>query len=148
MRPEASVSGTRWTRCTPDSNLSLANTPRPRTSATISLKPPFVPSLSERISVFQPCVGGITFVHAEKVPGEQRGFVAAGTRADFEDRIVIVHRILWQQSETNLLCQGFLAFLQFAPFVVRKFAHLRVRAGIIDQRGKLERFRCRCRDRL
>ena len=30
MRPCASVSGTRWTRCTPDSNFSRANGPRPR----------------------------------------------------------------------------------------------------------------------
>ena len=37
MRPEASVSGTRWTRCTPDSNLSLAKAPRPLISAMISL---------------------------------------------------------------------------------------------------------------
>ena len=37
MRPEASVSGTRCTRCTPDSNFSLAKAPRPRISAMISL---------------------------------------------------------------------------------------------------------------
>ena len=56
MRPEASVSGTRCTRCTPDSNLSLAKAPRPRTSAMTSLKPPLVPSLTEMISTFQPCL--------------------------------------------------------------------------------------------
>ena len=37
MRPPASVSGTRCTRCTPDSNLSLENTPLPETVAMISL---------------------------------------------------------------------------------------------------------------
>ena len=37
MRPEPSVSGTRCTRCTPDSNFSLAKAPRPRISAMISL---------------------------------------------------------------------------------------------------------------
>ncbi len=37
MRPCASVSGTRCTRCTPDSNFSLANGPRPLISAMISL---------------------------------------------------------------------------------------------------------------
>ena len=37
MRPPASVSGTRWTRCTPDSNFSFENTPRPDTVAMISL---------------------------------------------------------------------------------------------------------------
>ena len=37
MRPDASVAGTRWTRCTPDSNFSLAKTPLPDTLAMISL---------------------------------------------------------------------------------------------------------------
>ena len=37
MRPPASVSGTRCTRWTPDSNFSRENTPRPETVAMISL---------------------------------------------------------------------------------------------------------------
>ena len=40
MRPTDSVTGTRWTRWTPLSNLSLAKTPAPVTLATTSLKPP------------------------------------------------------------------------------------------------------------
>jgi hypothetical protein len=37
MRPPASVTGMRCTRCTPDSYLSRANTPLPEMEATISL---------------------------------------------------------------------------------------------------------------
>ena len=37
MRPWFSVSGTRCTRCTPDSNFIRANTPLPVMLATISL---------------------------------------------------------------------------------------------------------------
>ena len=37
MRPLASVAGTRCTRCTPNSNLSRANTPLPEIEAMISL---------------------------------------------------------------------------------------------------------------
>ena len=37
MRPCASVAGTRCTRCTPDSNFSRANTPRPEMVAIASL---------------------------------------------------------------------------------------------------------------
>ena len=55
MRPCVSVSGTRCTRCTPDSNFSLAKAPRPFTSAMISLKPPTVPSEAEITSTLQPC---------------------------------------------------------------------------------------------
>ena len=54
MRPLASVSGTRWTRCTPDSNFNFAKTPRPVIVAMISLKPPASPSLEEITSTFQP----------------------------------------------------------------------------------------------
>src|SRR5262249_13943840 len=82
----------------------------------------------------------IAFVHAEKISGEQRGFVAAGTRADFENRVVIVHRIFRQQSETDLLRQGFLPSPQFVSLVVAKLSLLLVGAGIIDQRGKLSDF--------
>ena len=37
IRPPLSVTGTRWTRCTPLSNFSLANTPRPLIEAITSL---------------------------------------------------------------------------------------------------------------
>ncbi len=39
-RPEDSVAGTRWTRWTPDSNLSRAKTPAPDIEAMPSLRPP------------------------------------------------------------------------------------------------------------
>ena len=40
MRPLASVAGTRWTRCTPRSNLSRLQAPLPWMKRMISLKPP------------------------------------------------------------------------------------------------------------
>ena len=55
MRPPLSVTGTRWTRCTPLSNLSLANTPVPATLATISLNPPTSDALMLIGSTRQPC---------------------------------------------------------------------------------------------
>ena len=55
IRPPLSVSGTRCTRWTPLSNLSLANTPVPVTFATISLKPPTSLALMLTGSTFQPC---------------------------------------------------------------------------------------------
>ena len=55
MRPPLSVTGTRCTRWTPLSNLSLAKTPLPDTLATISLKPPMSEAFSEIGSMRQPC---------------------------------------------------------------------------------------------
>jgi hypothetical protein len=39
-------------------------------------------------------VGGIAFVHAEKIAGEERGLVAAGAGADLHDHVALVHRVL------------------------------------------------------
>ena len=111
MRPEASVSGTRCTRCTPDSNFSLANTPRPCTSATISLKPPLRAFAQRQDFGLPALLGGVALVHAEQVAGEQRGLVAAGAGADFEDGVVLVHRVLGQQREADLLRRASLALL-------------------------------------
>ena len=51
MRPLASVAGTRWTRCTPDSNFSFANTPLPLIPAVTSFDPPRSDELSLNNSV-------------------------------------------------------------------------------------------------
>ena len=53
MRPWLSVSGTRWTRCVPDSYFSRANTSLPATDITASLQPPSGVSECESISTFQ-----------------------------------------------------------------------------------------------
>src|SRR5450631_3266878 len=47
--------------------------------------------------------GGVAFVHAEQVAGEQRGLVAAGAGADFQDGVVIVHRVFRDQRKLDLL---------------------------------------------
>ena len=59
MRPCDSVTGTRCTRCTPPSYLSLDQAPvppRPALTATVaSLTPPSPVTVESMISVFQPC---------------------------------------------------------------------------------------------
>lgn len=52
IRPPDSVTGTRWTRCTPDSCFSRENAPLPRTSRTTSLNPPRSDGDAESTSVF------------------------------------------------------------------------------------------------
>ena len=54
MRPLLSVTGTRWTRCTPDSYFSTPYTPSPLTAKSISLNPPTAPSLTLVMARFQP----------------------------------------------------------------------------------------------
>ena len=54
MRPEDSVTGTRCTRCTPDSYFNFWNTFLPEISATLSFTPPSSVEPSSMSSVFQP----------------------------------------------------------------------------------------------
>ena len=55
MRPLASVTGTRWTRCTPLSNLSCLYTSVPEMRQMTSLNPPRSPGLLLIGCTFQPC---------------------------------------------------------------------------------------------
>ena len=106
MRPCASVSGTRCTRCTPDSNFSLANG-----AAAADFRDDFLEAalgaLAHRHDLGLPALlGGVALVHAEQVAGEQRGLVAAGAGADFQDHVALVHRVLGQQREAQLLASA------------------------------------------
>ena len=102
MRPPLSVTGTRWTRWTPLSNLSRANTPWPVTEAIASLKPPSSAALAE-ISLEAPALGlGIALVHAKQVAGEQRRLVAAGAGADLEHRRALVGGVARKQLQREV----------------------------------------------
>ena len=48
---------------------------------------------------------GVALVHAEQVAGEQRRLVAAGAGPDFDDRALLVGRVLGQEQEPDLLGQ-------------------------------------------
>ena len=127
MRPWLSVAGTRCTRCTPDSYFSRANTLRPVISAMPSFRPPSSVSLYSRISNRQPRGFGVFLVHREQFGGEQPRLVAAGRRADFQDRGARVRLILRQQREADLVLQrrdsGSFSSSQFG---LGQFAHLGV----------------------
>ncbi len=81
------VSGTRCTRWTPLSNLSVPYTSSPMTSTCTSLYPPTVPSLSLRIAVFQPLFSQYLIYIRSKSPREQAGFVPAPYPALYFQRI-------------------------------------------------------------
>jgi hypothetical protein len=55
-RPAVSVAGTRWTRCTPASNLSLEKTESPFTSSVASRYPPASESVADASRTDHPCV--------------------------------------------------------------------------------------------
>ena len=72
-------------------------------------------------------LGGVALVHAEQVAGEQRGLVAAGAGADFQDGVVVVHRVFGNQRELELLARApSLRVEQRRRLGVRELAHLGV----------------------
>ena len=86
MRPPLSVTGTRWTRWTPLSNFSRANTPWPVTDGDDFLVAAELGGAGRDQLDPPALLFGIALVHAEQVAGEQRRLVAAGAGADFEHR--------------------------------------------------------------
>ena len=78
-------------------------------------------------------LGGIALVHAEQIAGEQRSLVAAGAGADFQHDVALVHRVLGQERETQLLFQRRAPGLELRPLRLGDRAHLGVDRRIVDQ---------------
>jgi hypothetical protein len=81
-------------------------------------------------------LGGIALVHAKQIAGEQRCLVAAGAGTDFEDDVALVHRILRQQGEANLLLERGSPRFQRRLLARHQAAHLGIGRGIVQEGGK------------
>ena len=79
-------------------------------------------------------LGGEAFVHAEQIAGKQGGLVAARAGADFDDDVAIVHRVLGQQRDLELLFQRGASLLQRRLLRRRHLTHLRVGLGVVEHR--------------
>ena len=82
---------------------------------------------------FPSLFGRIALVHAKQIACKKSGLVAAGAGADFENDIALVHRILGQQCDTQLLLQRGSAGLEFRLFGLGDRTHLGVGCGICDE---------------
>ena len=67
--------------------------------------------------------GGVTLIHAIEIASKQCGLVTTRTSADFKDRVVIIHRVLGKQCQSDLLRKFLPAFLQLISLNVRELAH-------------------------
>ncbi len=72
---------------------------------------------------------GVARVHAIEIGGEERGLVAAGARANFENHVLLVVRILGQQQHLDLFFQCGLARRKRGNFFLGHGAHLRIALG-------------------
>ena len=71
-------------------------------------------------------LGGVALVHAEQIAGEQRRLVAAGAGADFEDDVALVHRVLGEEREPQLLFERRAPRFELRPFRLGDGAHFGV----------------------
>ena len=110
MRPCDSVTGTRWTRCTPPSYLSRATRSRPgrrrcRAPCTATVDRPCIPPRSDSVGVEHlgpPAAPlGVAQVHPQQVAGEQRRLLAALARLDLDDHVLVVGRVARQQQRRS-----------------------------------------------
>ena len=97
MRPCDSVTGTRWTRCTPPSNFSRAYGASPGLGVPLRLhrdrdvlKPPRSDSAAVEDLGLPAAALGVAQVHPQQVAGEQRRLLAALAGLDLEDHVLVV----------------------------------------------------------
>ena len=79
--------------------------------------------------------GGVALIHAEQIAGKQRGFVAAGPGADFENDVALVHRIPGDERDPQLLFERGAPRLKLRPFFRSDRTHFRIGSRIFDQAG-------------
>src|SRR5262249_565949 len=82
---------------------------------------------------FPALVGCIALLHPEQIAGEERGLIAAGAGADFQDHVAFVHRILRDECELDLPleCRPFL--LELRPFCGGHRAHFGIGGRVSDE---------------
>jgi hypothetical protein len=71
--------------------------------------------------------GRVALVHAEQVGREERGLVAAGAGADFEDGVLLVGRILGQEHALHRALQFRQALAQFGGLFLGDRLHVGIR---------------------
>ena len=76
----------------------------------------------------------ITLVHAEEIAGEERGLVAAGAGAQFEDRAALVGHVARKQGDADIVLEFLNSRSRLVALGLGKLAHL-VIDGRIREHG-------------
>ena len=96
---------------------------------------------------FPALIGGVTLIHAEQIAGEQGRLVAAGAGADFENDVALVHRVLGQKREPQLLLERRAPRFKPGLFVFGDRTHLGIGCRVCDQARQCRRARAAPRER-
>ena len=132
IRPEDSVTGTRCTRWTPDSNFRREKAASPAHLGDDLLEATGLRlGGGEQLDLPAPPLR-VSGVHPEQVAGKQRGLVAAGTGPHLDDDVAIVVRIRRYQVPSQLGLELRRASLEASDLVTRHLAHALV--GVVGHR--------------
>ncbi len=137
IRPVDSVTGTRWTRWTPDSYLSMPKAPLP-----FDLEDHFL----------DPAEGGfgrgedlglvaqvlrVAHDHPLQLGSKERGFVAAGSGPYLDDGVLVVARVLLQDREAELLLQSVECLPRRSLLLGQELLHIRIKTALFEHRLRL-----------
>ena len=106
MRPELSVTGTRWTRCGPPSNLRWLQALSPLHHERDLVEPAQVREVGGEHLDRPAHAGGEGLVHLEEVAGEQVGLLAALRAPDLDDDVLAVVGVGGDQEHLQLLLEA------------------------------------------
>ena len=81
-------------------------------------------------------------------PANSDGLVAAGAGADFHDDVALVHRVLGDERETDLLRQRVALPVERGLLALGERAHLAVGRAVGEHRVEIGDLGCRSRGRL
>src|SRR4026207_2167619 len=148
MRPLDSVAGTRWTRCTPRSNLSPLHAPRPRRRSPAAVRPtlelqpaPGPAALQQRDDLLEAADPGgmavhhfplpalllrVLGVHAEQLRREEPGLAAACAGPYLEEDVLVVVGTAGNQQGAEILLERALPRGQLVDLGLGQLAHLAV----------------------
>ena len=91
-------------------------------SSVLSLMPPS--SVEPSSLRLPPALVGVMRIHSNQLRAEQPRFVAARAGADFENRVFLIVRILWQQRDARFVDAFVDFFVQLVDFRARKLRHV------------------------
>ena len=129
MRPLASVAGTRCTRWTPLSYLSLLYAPRPSISGDDFLEAA-ASRLARRHQLDPPALTlGVARVHPEELSRKQGSFVAACARANLEHDVLLVVGVLGHEEHLEVGDERVAPDGQRLELLLGEVAHVGVGAG-------------------
>ena len=132
MRPWFSVSGTRWTRCTPELEFHAGENALAGDARHDFLEAARIGVARRKDLDFPALHVGIALIHAEKIGREQRRLLAARACPNLDNRAFVVRRILRQKHDLQIVLELIDARRHGFQLLAGEFEHVGLGRRIFD----------------